>query len=146
MILVELSGVLALQGKSEEAIELVERGLPLSINEKQKSTTRAILCFLYLKSGKPYYKRLFGQFMADTFSAFLNCNKKGYPRVSFFGGVFLRLPKLAIKMDAYNASIFGGERGIRTLAGVAPTNDLANRPLRPLGYFSKNVCRALVDC
>ena len=25
----------------------------------------------------------------------------------------------------------GGEGGIRTLAGVAPTNDLANRPLRP---------------
>jgi transcriptional regulator with XRE-family HTH domain len=47
-----LSGVLALQGKSEEAIELMERGLPLSINEKQKSTTRAILCFLYLKCGK----------------------------------------------------------------------------------------------
>ncbi len=31
---------------------------------------------------------------------------------------------------------FFGERGIRTLAGVAPTNDLANRPLQPLGYFS----------
>lgn len=28
-----LAGVLALQGKSEEAIELMERGLPLSINE-----------------------------------------------------------------------------------------------------------------
>lgn len=47
-----LAGVLALQGKSEEAIELMERGLPLSINEKQKSTTRATLCFLYLKCGK----------------------------------------------------------------------------------------------
>lgn len=47
-----LAGVLALQGKSEEAIELMERGLPLSINEKQKSTTRAALCFLYLKCGR----------------------------------------------------------------------------------------------
>lgn len=47
-----LGGVLALQGKSEEAIELIERGLPLSINERQKSTTRAALCFLYLKCGK----------------------------------------------------------------------------------------------
>lgn len=47
-----LAGVLALQGKSEEAVELIERGLPLSINEKQKSTIRATLCFLYLKCGK----------------------------------------------------------------------------------------------
>ena len=38
--------------KSEEAIEWMERGLPLSINEKQKATTRAVLCFLYLKAGK----------------------------------------------------------------------------------------------
>lgn len=47
-----LGGVLALQGKSEGAIELMEKGLPLSINEKQKATTRAALCFLYLKCGK----------------------------------------------------------------------------------------------
>ncbi len=47
-----LAGVLALQGKSEEAVELMERGLPLSINEKQKSTTRAALCFLYLRCGR----------------------------------------------------------------------------------------------
>lgn len=47
-----LAGVLALQGKSEEAIKLMERGLPISINEKQKSTTRAALCFLYLKCGR----------------------------------------------------------------------------------------------
>mgnify|MGYP003295368727 CR=1 FL=1 len=47
-----LAGVLALQGKSEEAIELMERGLPISINEKQKSTTCAALCFLYLKCGR----------------------------------------------------------------------------------------------
>lgn len=47
-----LAGVLELQGKSEEAIELMERGLPISVNEKQKSTTRATLCFLYLKCGK----------------------------------------------------------------------------------------------
>jgi hypothetical protein len=38
--------------KSEEAIEMMEKGLPLSINEKHKSTIRAILCFLYLKCGK----------------------------------------------------------------------------------------------
>lgn len=48
-----LAGVLALQGKSEEAIELIERGLPLSADEKQKATMRATLCFLYLKCGKP---------------------------------------------------------------------------------------------
>lgn len=47
-----LAGVLALQGKSEEAIELIERGLPLSADEKQKVTMRATLCFLYLKCGK----------------------------------------------------------------------------------------------
>ncbi len=47
-----LAGVLALQGKSAEAVELIEKGLPLSINEKQKSTMRAALCFLYLKCGK----------------------------------------------------------------------------------------------
>lgn len=47
-----LAGVLALKGKSEEAVELIERGLPLSENEKQKSTTRAVLCFLYLKCGR----------------------------------------------------------------------------------------------
>ena len=47
-----LAGVLALQEKSEEAIELMERGLPLSVNEKQKATMRATLCFLFLKCGK----------------------------------------------------------------------------------------------
>ncbi len=47
-----LAGVLALQGKSEEAIELMERGLPISSNEKQKATMRATLCFLYLKCGR----------------------------------------------------------------------------------------------
>lgn len=47
-----LAGALALQGKSEEAVEWMERGLPLSANEKQKSTIRAALCFLYLKCGK----------------------------------------------------------------------------------------------
>lgn len=47
-----LAGMLALQDKSEEAIDLMERGIPLSINEKQKSTVRAVLCFLYLKCGK----------------------------------------------------------------------------------------------
>ncbi|MGN1135785.1 MAG: hypothetical protein ACI4SF_06155, partial [Oscillospiraceae bacterium] len=47
-----LAGVLALQGQSSEAIDLMEKGLPLSINEKQKSTIRAALCFLYLKCGQ----------------------------------------------------------------------------------------------
>lgn len=44
-----LAGVLALQGNTEEAIVFIEKGLPLSINEKQKATMRAVLCFLYLK-------------------------------------------------------------------------------------------------
>ena len=47
-----LASTLALKGSTEEAIELMERGLPLSINEKQKSTMRATLCFLYLKAGR----------------------------------------------------------------------------------------------
>lgn len=51
-MLLGLAGVLALKGESEEAIELIERGLPLSDNEKQKSTMRATLCFLYLKCGR----------------------------------------------------------------------------------------------
>lgn len=46
-----LAGTLALKGNTEEAIELMEIGLPISINEKQKSTMRATLCFLYLKAG-----------------------------------------------------------------------------------------------
>ncbi|MBQ7360755.1 MAG: helix-turn-helix domain-containing protein [Lachnospiraceae bacterium] len=47
-----LASTLALKGNTEEAIELMERGLPLSINEKQKATMRATLCFLYLKAGR----------------------------------------------------------------------------------------------
>lgn len=47
-----LGGALALQGKSEEAITLMERGLPLCESEKQRATTRAALCFLYLKCGR----------------------------------------------------------------------------------------------
>ncbi|WP_026662969.1 helix-turn-helix domain-containing protein [Butyrivibrio proteoclasticus] len=47
-----LASTLALKGETEEAIELMERGLPISINEKQKATMRATLCFLYLKSGR----------------------------------------------------------------------------------------------
>ena len=46
-----LASALALKGDTEEAIELIERGLPISINEKQKATMRATLCFLYLKAG-----------------------------------------------------------------------------------------------
>ncbi len=50
-MLLGLAGVLALQGKSEDAIAYIERGLPLSENEKQKATMRAVLCFLYLQCG-----------------------------------------------------------------------------------------------
>ena len=46
-----LAEVLALKGEASEAIELIEKGLPLSENEKQKATMRAVLCFLYLKCG-----------------------------------------------------------------------------------------------
>ncbi len=46
-----LAGVLALHGESNEAVELMERGLLFSVNEKQRATTRAALCFLYLKCG-----------------------------------------------------------------------------------------------
>jgi len=46
-----LASTLALKGNTQEAIELMERGLRISINEKQKSTIRAALCFLYLKAG-----------------------------------------------------------------------------------------------
>ncbi len=46
-----LAGALALQGKTDEAIDCMERGLPLSVNEKQKATMRAVLCFLYLRRG-----------------------------------------------------------------------------------------------
>lgn len=47
-----LASTLALKGNTNEAIELMERGLPLSNNEKQKATMRAALCFLYLKAGR----------------------------------------------------------------------------------------------
>lgn len=48
-MLLGMAGVLALRGKSQEAISFIEKGLPLSDNEKQKATMRALLCFLYLK-------------------------------------------------------------------------------------------------
>lgn len=51
-IILGLAGTLALKGDTEEAIELMERGLPLSESEKQKATMRATLCFLYLKVGR----------------------------------------------------------------------------------------------
>ncbi|MBR5962141.1 MAG: helix-turn-helix transcriptional regulator [Clostridia bacterium] len=50
-MLLGLAGVLALKGSTAEAIELTEKGLPLSENEKQRATMRAVLCFLYLKAG-----------------------------------------------------------------------------------------------
>lgn len=46
-----LASTLALKGNTDEAIGLIERGLPISANVKQKSTIRAALCFLYLKAG-----------------------------------------------------------------------------------------------
>ena len=33
--------------------------------------------------------------------------------------------------------LVGGEEGIRTLARLAPPSGFRNRPLQPLGYFSK---------
>ena len=51
-LILGLASTLALNGKSNEAIELIERGLPLSDNEKHKATMRAVLCFLYLKAGQ----------------------------------------------------------------------------------------------
>ncbi len=51
-MLLGLAGVLALQDKSTEAIELMARGLPLSNNKKQNATICATLCFLYLKCGQ----------------------------------------------------------------------------------------------
>lgn len=47
-----LAGTLALKGDADEAIEWIERGIALSMNEKQKATMRATLCFLYLKVGR----------------------------------------------------------------------------------------------
>ncbi|MBQ7714350.1 MAG: helix-turn-helix domain-containing protein [Clostridia bacterium] len=47
-----LASVLALKGETAEAIELIEKGLPLSDNEKQKATMRATLCLLYAKTGQ----------------------------------------------------------------------------------------------
>ena len=47
-----LASTLALKGNTNEAIELMERGLPLSSNEKQKANMRAALCLLYLKAGR----------------------------------------------------------------------------------------------
>jgi transcriptional regulator with XRE-family HTH domain len=46
-----LAGVLALQNNTEQAVELMEKGIELSENEKQKATCRAVLCFLYLQNG-----------------------------------------------------------------------------------------------
>ncbi len=47
-----LASVLALKGENAEAIGLIERGLPLSNNEKQKATMRAVLCFLCFENGQ----------------------------------------------------------------------------------------------
>lgn len=45
-----LASTLALKGNTDEAIELMERGLPLSINEKQKSTMRGNVMFFVSES------------------------------------------------------------------------------------------------
>lgn len=50
-MIIGLANVLALKREIEEAVELMERGLRISENEKMKATTRAVLCFLYLKLG-----------------------------------------------------------------------------------------------
>ena len=47
-----LASTLALKGETNEAIELMERGLPISINDRQKSMMKVTLCFLYLKVGR----------------------------------------------------------------------------------------------
>jgi transcriptional regulator with XRE-family HTH domain len=51
-MLLGLASVLALKGDTKESIGLIETGLPLSGNEKQKATMRAALCFLYAKAGE----------------------------------------------------------------------------------------------
>lgn len=51
-MLLGLAGVLALKGSAEEAAELMERGIPLCGSEKQRATSRAALCFLYLRCGR----------------------------------------------------------------------------------------------
>ena len=47
-----LASTLALKGEANEAIELMERGLPISINDRQKSMMKATLCFLYFFVGR----------------------------------------------------------------------------------------------
>ena len=61
-----LASTLALKGDTEEAIELIERGLPISINEKQKATMRATLCFLYLKAGREDKANLLASHLPHT--------------------------------------------------------------------------------
>ena len=51
-MLLGLAGVLALEGKTIEAIERIEKGLSLSENSAQQATMRAVLCFLYAKNGE----------------------------------------------------------------------------------------------
>ena len=46
-----LASVLALKNETDEAVDLIEKGIVLSKNEKQKATIRALLCFLYQKCG-----------------------------------------------------------------------------------------------
>ena len=58
-----LASTLALKGNADEAIEQIERGLPLSIDEKQRAATRAALCFLYVRAGYQKYTSWHGKCM-----------------------------------------------------------------------------------
>lgn len=61
-----LASVMALKGNSEEAAALIEKGLPLSVNEKQKATMRAALCFLYLRCGNTEKAKLLASELPHT--------------------------------------------------------------------------------
>ena len=50
-----LASTLALKGEANEAIELMERGLPISINDRQKSMMKATLCFLFISHCHSYF-------------------------------------------------------------------------------------------
>ena len=61
-----LASVLALKEECEKAVEWIEKGLPLSNNEKQKATMRAVLCFLYQKCGRVYDARRMASSLPHT--------------------------------------------------------------------------------
>lgn len=47
-----LDSTLALKGNTNEAIELIERGLLISINDRQKSMIKATLCFFIFENSQ----------------------------------------------------------------------------------------------